>query len=606
MDLLVSVSQGWWAWMGPMLLQSGLVILLVGLVDLAAGRRLWPQVRYTLWLLVLLKLLLPPAWSLPTGLAPRLERHLATRGVELPWAAGGAERPGAVASAPGRSARERPAATPAEPGADSALPRRAALPWTAWAFVVWLAGALAFAAVLTARYAALRRWHDREREGLTIPPWYHELLVATAQRLGVARLPAIVFSDRLLTPAVCGVFRPVMYLPRDYLDTLTREEAEHVLLHELAHLKRGDLWAHGAGLLVQVVYWFNPLVALSRRRTQHVRELCTDLTVANVLRERTAGYRQTLLDTARRLLTESAAPGLGLLGVFEEPYRLVARLRWLERPTWERRQEARAAALVAAVLMLAFVLPMAAGQPRAANTGPALSAVELVAGPRDDGRALYVRNEIRREKYLLDIRLETQQLSVGELWLGDGVMSTREGGRTTIVDLRAGVLTYVNHDDRTYVTSPLPLDLEAVFAPDVLAWRRSHMTTGRVVETGRSGRVLGRACREFLVESWGTGAGQGAQPAVFSVFASNQVPGDLAPFRAFLECLRRLHGREAEYCRALERIDGIQMRLVRVERRFPLRTRTVDEVVELDRRPAPAGIFAPPAGYERRDRITRL
>ena len=490
---------------------------------------------------------------------------------------------------------------------------------------------IGFAVLLAARYAALRRWHDRERQGQTIPPWYHQLLVKTAQRLGMGRLPAIVFSDRLLTPAVCGVLRPVMYLPRDYTETLTQEEAEHVLLHELAHLKRGDLWLHALGLLMQVVYWFNPFVALALRRLQHVREICTDLMVADVLRERTAGYRQTLLDTARRLLTESAAPGLGLLGVFEEPFRLVTRLRWLERPTWRNRTAARATAVMAAAALLVFVLPMGSGAlkpgeqsrsfeaeetsdvaepPTEAAEPPAEAAVSRDSGERSSalakGAALYVRNETRREKRFLAFRYEVEPLGIGELWIGDDVLSAREAGRTTIVNLPQSSLTYVNHDDQSYVVASLPLDLDAILIPEVREYVRSNAVTGRVVDAGRKGRVLGHRCHEFRVESWSAGARARSEPVVYSVWACNKVPVELDVFRVFLDCQRRLHGRDDSYARELLKLDGLQLRLRRDVRAFPYRIRTVDEVVEMEMRQPPPGIFEPPAGYTRRERIVQL
>lgn len=630
MDLLSQLSGHWWAWMGPMLWQSSLLVVVVGVIDLSIRRWAWPQVRYVLWLLVLVKLLLPPAWSLPTGVVPRLERQLAAH-VELPWTPA-ARSPGAGLMSPGAQQPSTAGSetTADESGAASTGAPHATPPTTpvidlkVYAFAAWFLGMLGFSILLAARYAALRRWHDRERQGQTIPPWYHRLLVKTAQRLGTGRLPAIVFSDRLLAPAVCGVLRPVMYLPRDYTETLTPEEAEHVLLHELAHLKRGDLWLHALGLLMQVVYWFNPFVALALRRLQHVREICTDLMVADVLRERTAGYRQTLLDTARRLLTESAAPGLGLLGVFEEPFRLVTRLRWLERPTWHKRSAARATAVMAAAALLVFVLPMGSGalkpgepsrSSEAEESSGGTDALAEVAASRDsdtrsgalaEGVALYVRNETRREKRFLTFRYEVEPLGIGELWIGDGVLSAREAGRTTIVNLPESSLTYVNHDDQSYVVASLPLNLDTILIPEVREYVRSNAVTGRVIATGRKGRVLGHRCREFRVESWSAGARARSEPVVYSVWACNRVPVDLGVFRVFLDCQRRLHGREDTYAQELLKLDGLQLRLRRDVRAFPYRIRTVDEVVEMEMRQPPPGVFEPPAGYTRRERIAQL
>jgi hypothetical protein len=228
------------------------------------------------------------------------------------------------------------------------------------------------------------------------------------------------------------------------------------------------------------------------------------------------------------------------------------------------------------------------------------------SGTLADRAALYVRNETRREKRFLALRYEVEPLGIGELWIGDGVLSAREAGRTTIVNLPESSLTYVNHDDQSYVVASLPLDLDAILIPEVREYVRSNAVTGRVVDTGRKGRVLGHRCREFRVESWSAGARARSEPVVYLVWACNKVPVDLDVFRIFLDCQRRLHGRDDSYARELLKLDGLQLRLRRDVRAFPYRIRTVDEAVEMEMRQPPPGIFEPPAGYTRRDRIAQL
>ena len=55
----------WWGWMAAMLWQASLLVVVVSVIDLLIGKWAWPQVRYVLWLAVLLKLLLPPFWASP-------------------------------------------------------------------------------------------------------------------------------------------------------------------------------------------------------------------------------------------------------------------------------------------------------------------------------------------------------------------------------------------------------------------------------------------------------------------------------------------------------------------------------------------------------------
>ena len=389
---------------------------------------------------------------------------------------------------------------PAPAGATVA--RRSAVPtWLGVVFGLWAAGVAGFATLLAVRIAALRRWHREQEERGTIPVWFHELMVAAARRLGLERLPAVVFSDRAVTPAVYGVFRPTLLLPSRSFETLSREDAEHVLLHELAHLKRGDLWVNALGLLVAVVYWFNPLVALTQRRLRHVRELCCDLTIANLLRERTDAYRRTLLETARRLLTETVEPAMGLLGVFEEPFRLVPRLRWLERPTWRHRALAGAASVGVLVLLGPLLLPMAAARP---VEPPPLAGGERSGVPLEGtGEELvYVRDVTRGEVRLLGLAVRSWTLAVAETWVGDRVIANTENGRTLVVDLGRALARVIDHRSQSFVETPLPLEVETLLDEGLAAEFRRSRTSGEVRRAGGTRTVLGRRCVGYEVRMW--------------------------------------------------------------------------------------------------------
>src|SRR6266480_357367 len=73
MNSLIETLNHWggripgFAW--PMLWQSSVLIAALFVFDLAARRKVRASVRYALWLVVLVKLLLPPTLALPTSLA---------------------------------------------------------------------------------------------------------------------------------------------------------------------------------------------------------------------------------------------------------------------------------------------------------------------------------------------------------------------------------------------------------------------------------------------------------------------------------------------------------------------------------------------------------
>lgn len=92
-------------------------------------------------------------------------------------------------------------------------------------------------------------------------------------RLGVIALRE---TDVIDTPVVYGLFRPVILLPGRLLRTVSPAELRWILLHELGHLKRHDLWVVLFIRIVSILFFFNPAVWVSRLMIDRLREYSCD------------------------------------------------------------------------------------------------------------------------------------------------------------------------------------------------------------------------------------------------------------------------------------------------------------------------------------------
>ena len=75
-NIINNISCMWWNWMAAMFWQVGLFIIIVACIDTLVKRWAWPQLRYALWLLVLVKLVLPPGISMPGSFVERVKPGL--------------------------------------------------------------------------------------------------------------------------------------------------------------------------------------------------------------------------------------------------------------------------------------------------------------------------------------------------------------------------------------------------------------------------------------------------------------------------------------------------------------------------------------------------
>lgn len=147
-------------------------------------------------------------------------------------------------------------------------------PLTTWAVAIWLAGVIVLLARRAGGWLAARRMVSRG--AVAADPRWTALLDRARTRAGIARAVALVESARAATPAVIGWLRPVILAPAGWLLCLPPEQAETVLLHELAHIRRHDYLVNLLASAVEDVLFYHPAVWWVGRVIRRERENCCD------------------------------------------------------------------------------------------------------------------------------------------------------------------------------------------------------------------------------------------------------------------------------------------------------------------------------------------
>jgi bla regulator protein BlaR1 len=94
--------------------------------------------------------------------------------------------------------------------------------------------------------------------------------------IGTARPVALVSSNTSFEPGVFGLVHPVLLWPRSVGERLEDRQVEAILSHELAHVRRHDNLAAAVHMVVEVVFWFHPLVWWLGTRLVDERERACD------------------------------------------------------------------------------------------------------------------------------------------------------------------------------------------------------------------------------------------------------------------------------------------------------------------------------------------
>ena len=214
--------------------------------------------------------------------------------------------------------------------------------WRIAAFWTWAAGALVFG--LWMMIVKLRFYEDMQRHIASVSPRTYAIYDECCAALKVKPL-TMWAVDRAISPGIAFFTYPVLLLPAS-MDG-DEEKLRYAFLHELTHKRRHDHHMTSLLTVLRIIYWFNPAVHIGFSEMRSDMETACDAEViAFVGKEQKRGYLTAILE----LFSYATRPQLGMS---QASSRRMAKQRMKgafmrERTTFL----GRAAALMLAVIML--------------------------------------------------------------------------------------------------------------------------------------------------------------------------------------------------------------------------------------------------------------
>ena len=273
----------WWIFQS--LVTTAALAALVAVVCRFA--RIGPVARHALWVLVLVKFVMPPlvVWPWvapdPLGLARSVPIDITLAAPDGPVAIDGETQPLNVPEVTPPSGPSRLAGSPGAVGSLSV--------WTLFAFV-WIAGSVCLGLVELARQVRLAR---RVRAASPADANITHRVNQLASALALPSVPVITLTDSV-SPAVWCLGRPRLLWPAG-LETDSQAGIDGIIVHELAHIKRRDHIVGWLELVAGLVWWWNPLFWSVQRARREQAELACDAWVISALPEGRRAYAESLL-----------------------------------------------------------------------------------------------------------------------------------------------------------------------------------------------------------------------------------------------------------------------------------------------------------------------
>jgi beta-lactamase regulating signal transducer with metallopeptidase domain len=333
-----------------------------------------PSVAHFAWVLVMVRLVMPPIASVPwmsfkvpvshamvaqpivsrASASPVLDPRIAAQRTD------GLATHSMVAPAARAPAAVQAAAAVSATSNDHGL--ASVDRWMALG-LLWLAGTSVVVTV-----SATRLLHFRRMLRVVCSPAdprVRRLAERAAAHLGMLLRAEILVISATTVPFVWSFFgRPRIVLPASIVSGMSDDELLLVLTHELAHIRRRDHLVRWLDWAVVAWLWWNPLAWIARRGLRRTEELACDALVLRTRDTAPRSYGSCLL-TVAEALNESAfrapvqACAMGDGGSLDERIRFIMSGASSSRPSMPLRLFAMTAASVS---MLAGVACVSSGQ----------------------------------------------------------------------------------------------------------------------------------------------------------------------------------------------------------------------------------------------------
>jgi beta-lactamase regulating signal transducer with metallopeptidase domain len=398
----------WW------LAQNTLTVALLFPIVAVACRlcRNRPAVAHMLWAVVLLKFVTPPVffwpWPVPQFSAPLPSEPRATLSLgnqrlafvsDDALVGSGARGETGNSSARSNSFPVDLLAGVESPANDHFL-ARLPLPLLAGALLVGVAVSVGLQAHRSARLVSL------VRRGKRAPELLAREIESMAKQIGV-RPPEALVSRDIVSPFMWCLGRLRLFWPEAMSSHGDIVRSRGVIVHELAHVRRGDHILAWVELFASFIWWWNPMYWFVRRRLRESAELACDAIAVSVAPDSRRDYAELLLELSSDSRCAALAPALGIkagtASTFERRFSMIFSDRVSGRlPLW---------GFVAAGALAAAALPGWSAVPATESQSEALPGKIETAPAQLPGATAQRLEQIEAELKRLSVLLEAAKQS---------------------------------------------------------------------------------------------------------------------------------------------------------------------------------------------------
>jgi len=215
---------------------------------------------------------------------------------------------------------------------------------------------------------------------------------------------------------------------------------------------------------------------------------------------------------------------------------------------------------------------------------------------------IYIKQKMHTDPISIMGQNQPARDMVSEQWLGDDLFASISQDQSSIVDLKKNVMYLINHKDKTYVETPLPLDFSKLLPPEMAGMAAAMMkVTVTVNPTGQTKTIGQWNCSGYDVSM-----SMMMMPMKMQVWTTTDVPFDVNKFmeKMYSNVLMAQLRLDEAAIKEMQKVKGFWIASETSGEMMGAKIRSTTEVAEISKENPPAGVYSVPAGYTKQEKLS--
>jgi hypothetical protein len=226
----------------------------------------------------------------------------------------------------------------------------------------------------------------------------------------------------------------------------------------------------------------------------------------------------------------------------------------------------------------------------------------LLATSASAAEDLYIKTLNHTDAITVGEQNQPASDTFSEQWIGKGEAAIVTPDNTIILNTDKNVIDLIYPKTKVYVEATLPLDFIGLLPPEVAPLMQSMNLSIAVSPAGKTKILKEKLCREYSV----TITSNTTTVIKMKVYATTKIPFDLKNYMEVQSSLfkTQMIGFNASSKKELAKIKGVWMASETTAEVMGATAHSTMEIIEMTRKSAPAGTYAVPSGYTRKEKLS--